>query len=92
MKDPIGRPVLRVEDERLLKGEGRFTDDLMEKGQLHAVFVRSPHAHAWINRVDLSEAATMPGVRACIHGKALVKVGLKPINPLTRSPNFPGKE
>ena len=91
MKDPIGRPVLRVEDERLLKGEGRFTDDLMEKGQLHAVFVRSPHAHAWINRVDLSEAATMPGVRACIHGKALVKVGLKPINPLTRSPNFPVK-
>ncbi len=91
MKDPIGRPVLRVEDERLLKGEGRFTDDLMMEGQLHAVFVRSPYAHAWINRIDLSAAARMPGIRACVHGKALVKVGLNPIDPLTRSPNYPVK-
>ncbi len=91
MKDLIGKPIIRVEDERLLKGEGKFADDFAFEGQLHAVFVRSPHAHARICRVDMSVAARMPGIRACIHGRALEKVGLKPINALTRSPDYPIK-
>ncbi len=89
LKNLIGEPLLRVEDRRLLTGSGCFTDDLEFDGQLHAVFVRSPHAHAHIESVDMSVAAKMPGVRAVANGETLAKSGLQPINPLTRSPDFP---
>ncbi|HEY6864636.1 MAG TPA: xanthine dehydrogenase family protein molybdopterin-binding subunit, partial [Burkholderiales bacterium] len=55
----VGRSVPRVEDQRFLTGQGRYTDDLSLEGQLHGVFVRSPHAHARIVRVD---AGATPGV------------------------------
>ena len=89
MKNLIGEPLLRVEDQRLLTGSGCFTDDLEFDGQLHAVFVRTPHAHARIKLIDMSMAAKMPGVRAVANGETLAKSGLQPINPLTRSPDFP---
>lgn len=47
----LGRPVTRREDRRLLRGEGRFLDDLRPPGALHLAFVRSPHAHARIEAV-----------------------------------------
>jgi hypothetical protein len=52
----IGQPVLRFEDPRLLRGQGRYINDVNLPGQAYAVFVRSPHAHAKINAIDIEEA------------------------------------
>ncbi|HXQ51232.1 MAG TPA: xanthine dehydrogenase family protein molybdopterin-binding subunit [Stellaceae bacterium] len=60
----IGRSVRRLEDDRLLRGGGRFLADLRLAGMLEAVFVRSPHAHARIERLDVSKARSAPGVFA----------------------------
>ena len=60
----IGKRMLRVEDDRLLRGHGRFLADLQVPGTLVAVFVRSPHAHARIDRIDASSARAMPGIVA----------------------------
>src|SRR5262247_669754 len=60
----FGAAVLRREDPRFLRGEGRFVDDVTLPGLLHAAFLRSPHAHATIERIDTGAATTMPGVVA----------------------------
>jgi carbon-monoxide dehydrogenase large subunit len=65
----IGQSVLRREDPRLLKGQGRFFDDLKLADQLHAAILRSPHAHADIIAVDTRAAAQMPGVHAVLTGE-----------------------
>jgi carbon-monoxide dehydrogenase large subunit len=57
-------PVRRIEDQALLKGRGRFIDDLRFDGMLEAAFVRSPHGHATLRKVDTLEARSVPGVRA----------------------------
>src|SRR5262245_55487609 len=57
----VGRSLKRVEDQRLLRGEAMFIDDLKMVGMLHVVFVRSIHAHARI-RVDAGAALETPGV------------------------------
>ncbi|MEM6676512.1 MAG: xanthine dehydrogenase family protein molybdopterin-binding subunit [Pseudomonadota bacterium] len=62
MKFGIGQHVHRVEDLRLLRGEGRYVDDLSLPGQLHAALLRSPYAHGRIISVDASAAKEMPGV------------------------------
>jgi len=80
----IGQPVLRKEDGRLLKGQGRFTDDLRLPGQAHAVFLRSPHAHAHTRAIDTGEARKMPGVLAILTGADYVAAGFKE---LQHSPN-----
>ena len=59
----FGAPVQRVEDERLLRGRGRYTDDL-DEGALHGCFVRSPYAHARIRSIAVESARRAPGVRA----------------------------
>ena len=59
----FGAPVQRVEDDRLLRGRGRFTDDIGE-GALECCFVRSPYAHARIKSIDVTSAGEMPGVVA----------------------------
>ena len=58
----FGAKVHRVEDQRLLTGQGRYTDDIKLPGMLHAAFVRAIHAHARILRIDTAAASTMPGV------------------------------
>ncbi|TMF37799.1 MAG: xanthine dehydrogenase family protein [Chloroflexi bacterium] len=58
----FGAPVQRVEDDRLLRGKGRFTDDI--GGALECCFVRSPYAHARVQSIDVSAAREMPGVVA----------------------------
>jgi aerobic carbon-monoxide dehydrogenase large subunit len=58
----IGARVKRVEDRRLLTGQGAFTDDCIVPGALHVAFRRSDHAHALISRISTSAAAAMPGV------------------------------
>ncbi len=60
----LGTEVRRVEDLELLLGQGTFVDNLESSGVAHAVFVRSPFAHALITGIDTSEAATAPGVLA----------------------------
>ena len=60
----LARPALRVEDAALLRGRGRFVDDIALPGLLHASFVRSPVAHARLNGIDVSAARALPGVPA----------------------------
>ena len=62
----IGRGLRRREDLRLLRGDGRFIDDLSRPRQLHAAFVRSPHAHAAVESVDGARAAARRGVVAVL--------------------------
>ena len=72
----IGARVPRVEDQRFITGKGRYTDDINQHGQTYAVFVRSPHAHARIRRVDKSSAASLPGVLAVLDGDDVKADGL----------------
>jgi carbon-monoxide dehydrogenase large subunit len=72
-KKLVGSPVLRREDRRLLRGEGRFVADLELPRMVHAVLVRSPLPHARIKSVDLSEALKVPGVVLAMDGEQLAK-------------------
>lgn len=65
----IGEAVRRKEDYRFLTGSGQYTDDINLPNQRHAVFVRSPHAHATIRGVDTSRAEAMAGVQRVFTGK-----------------------
>src|SRR3984957_449110 len=60
----VGLPVLRIEDGPLVRGDGRFVDELKFAGMLEAAFVRSPHAHAGIRGIDVTKALRLPGVHA----------------------------
>jgi carbon-monoxide dehydrogenase large subunit len=60
----FGSAVPRNEDDRLVRGNGQYVDDIEAAGALHAAFVRSPHAHAQITRIDVTGARTMKGVVA----------------------------
>ncbi len=75
----VGQPIPRVEDRRLITGAGRYTDDLRVPGQLHAVFVRSPHAHAAIGAIDVADAVAAPGVAAVLTARDYRADGLKPV-------------
>lgn len=66
----VGHPVKRVEDNRLLTGCGNFIDDLDPVKNLHHLAIlRSPHAHARIERIETADAMSMPGVKAVITGE-----------------------
>ena len=67
----IGESVRRKEDYRFLTGAGQYTDDITMERQTYAVFVRSPHAHATINSIDVKAAEAMPGVVKIFIGKDL---------------------
>src|SRR6195256_6256931 len=77
MNTGIGQPVRRREDFRFITGRGQYTDDIHRPGQSYAVFVRSPHAHATILKIDATEAMTAPGVLAVFTSKELAadKIG-----------------
>src|SRR6187401_1292514 len=64
----VGQPVRRVEDQRFLTGQGRYVDDIVLPGMLHACNVLSPHAHAKIKKVDVSKAKAAPGVLLVLTG------------------------
>jgi carbon-monoxide dehydrogenase large subunit len=76
-KFAVGQPVSRKEDPVLLRGEGRYTDDLKRPDQLYAVMVRSRMAHGTINSIDVSTAREMPGVRAVILAEDLDAAGIR---------------
>jgi carbon-monoxide dehydrogenase large subunit len=75
----IGQPVRRKEDERLLTGKGRYTDDFSLEGQTFAALVRSPYPHARIVRIDTTAAKAMPGVLLVLTGQDCQADGLKAI-------------
>ncbi len=68
-----GKPVKRLEDQRLLTGKGQFIDDKPEDGALWLHVLRSPHAHAKIKSIDTKAAAAMDGVAAVFTGVDLIK-------------------
>jgi len=75
----FGAKVKRREDPRLVTGRATYTDDVKLAGMVHAVFVRSPHAHAAIRRIDVAAARRAPGVAAVFTGADLAgKVGSLP--------------
>src|SRR5262250_3213699 len=71
----IGQGIKRVEDVRLLRGAGRYLDDVNVPGQAHAVIVRSQHAHARLRAVDAKAALAAPGVLAVFTGADVSDLG-----------------
>jgi len=71
----IGEPVLRSEDPKLLRGEGRYTDDISLPGQAFCAMVRSRHAHGVIRAIKTEAARAMPGVLAVYTGADLTAYG-----------------
>ncbi|MCO5105958.1 MAG: xanthine dehydrogenase family protein molybdopterin-binding subunit [Burkholderiaceae bacterium] len=84
---PIGKALPRREDRRFLTGAGQYTDDVVMPGQTYGVFLRSPHAHARIRKIDTSRALKSPGVVAIFTGADLAeaKVGGLPCGWLIHS-------
>ena len=72
--DYIGQSVVRPQTARLLAGRGTFTDDVRLPRMTHVAFVRSPHAHARIARIDASAAKALPGVVAVVTGEEMARV------------------
>ena len=75
----IGQRLLRREDPALLTGEAKYTNDLVIPGALHLAVLRSPYAHARIKSIDVSDAASMPGVVAVYTGRDLHAVWAAPM-------------
>ena len=73
---PLGQSIVRREDARLLTGRGRSTDDTVPTGTAAVLFVRSPHAHARLDRIDAGAAAAAPGVLAVYTGRDLEADGV----------------
>jgi carbon-monoxide dehydrogenase large subunit len=71
----IGRAVERREDYRFLTGNGQYTDDIVLPNQSYACFLRSPHAHARIRRIDTQAALGAPGVLGVFTGQDVAAVG-----------------
>ena len=65
----VGQPIKRVEDLRLLRGEGAYVDDLRFGSVAHVAILRSPHAHARIRSLDCAAARKAPGVLAVVTGE-----------------------
>ena len=88
MKFGIGQPVPRQEDPTLLRGEGRYTDDMSLPNQAWCVMVRSQVAHGVIKAIDTAEAKSMPGVLGVWTGADLANYG--PLRTLLPVPNRDG--
>ena len=85
-KNLIGRALPRIEDADLLRGRGRFMDDLpTPRGALHAAILRSPYAHAELLSLDLAAALELPGVECVVTG-ADARRWTKPFTAIVRSP------
>ena len=80
----IGMPVRREEDFRLLRGTGRYVDDVKEANEAQGYVVRSPHAHARITALDAGRALTAHGVLCVLTGEDLARRGLGTLMPAVR--------
>src|SRR5438105_6899107 len=74
----FGKSIKRREDPRFITGRGSYTDDLKLTGMTYAAFVRSPHAHAKIRKIDVTKAKAHPGVVAIFTGKDMTGVNSLP--------------
>src|SRR5437016_12047395 len=81
----IGQRVQRREDLRLLRGAGRYSDDVNLPGQAYAVMLRSPHAHALISSINTVAAKAAPGVLAVLTNADVVADGLNPLPNIANS-------
>lgn len=79
VKFGVGQPLLRREDDRFLRGAGRYVDDITEAGQAYAMVLRSPAAHARILSLDIAAARALPGVLAVLTDANLVAAGFQDI-------------
>ena len=75
----LAQSVRRVEDPRLLIGNGRYTDDIVLPGMLHGIVLRSPHAAAKLGAIDTTKASSVPGVKAIYTAADLVADGIAPM-------------
>ncbi|HEX6513111.1 MAG TPA: xanthine dehydrogenase family protein molybdopterin-binding subunit, partial [Chloroflexota bacterium] len=83
MAEPLaGQSIKRVEDEALLRGAGRYTDDFSPPGTLHLALARSPYPKATITRIDTTAAQQAPGVVAVLTGEDMAGLGDIPTIPL----------
>jgi carbon-monoxide dehydrogenase large subunit len=80
-----GARIKRLEDRRLLRGQGRYVDDLVLPRMLRVAFVRSPHAHADIVSLDAAAARDVPGVVAVVTAPDL---GARPLAPRLQGSGF----
>jgi len=80
----IGMPVRREEDFRLLRGKGRYVDDVRAANEAHGYVVRSPHAHARITAVNVGRAKAASGVLCVLTGADLARRGLGTLMPAVR--------
>jgi len=80
----IGMPVPREEDLRLLRGKGRYVDDVRVANEAHGYVLRSPHAHARITALDVGRARSAPGVLCVLTGADLTRRGLGTLMPAVR--------
>jgi len=78
MKFGFGQPLTRKEDDALVRGAGRYVADFAPEATLHAVVVRSPHAHARFAIQDLDRARKMPGVRLILTADDIKELGPLP--------------
>ena len=74
----VGQPVRRKEDDTLVRGKGKYTDDFTLPGQAYCWMVRSSHAHGIIKGIDTAAAKAMPGVLGVWTGKDLEGAGYSP--------------
>ncbi len=79
----IGQPVSRKEDPVLLRGEGRYTDDISLPGQVYGVMVRSRYAHGILRGIDSTEAKALPGVLGIFTAADLKAAGIGPMQAAT---------
>lgn len=75
----MGQPVRRVEDQRFITGQGRYTDDISLPNQAYALVLRSPYAHATIKGIDATDALALPGALAVLTAADVKAAGLKPL-------------
>ncbi|MDH3196599.1 MAG: xanthine dehydrogenase family protein molybdopterin-binding subunit, partial [Hyphomicrobiales bacterium] len=87
----MNKPTQRIEDDRFVRGAGRFSDDITPPGTVFAAFVRSPHAHAEIVSIDAEDAGALAGVISIITGADLVAAGLGKIEPIMTRPRDDGR-
>src|SRR6185503_7314225 len=87
----FGKSIKRREDPRFITGRGNYVDDVRLPGMTYAAFVRSPHAHARVRRIDTAAAAKHPGVVAVFIGKDMTGVNSLPCGwDLRKAKNIPG--
>src|ERR1700722_2599324 len=78
IKFGFGQPLTRKEDDVLLRGAGRYVADVAPAATLHAVMLRSPHAHARFGFQDLERVGAMPGVRLLLVAADIAELGPLP--------------